>query len=292
MVGKEEARRHRRGEGSTYRVADGGWMAQLSLGTDRRTGKRRTVRRRAPDAKSAERALLRLQREWGIAGEVAWTKLSDYLADWLDDVKPSIAPATFTSYSGHVENHIDPLIGHLPVGSLRPTDVHRLIARLLEQDKSAATVQRIVTTLRMALGQAVRDGELTVNVAQVKLPRVDRPPVEAMTDAQAQALIVAVKDDTFETLYTVLLGTGMRLGEACALDWRDVDLKHGTVFVRQGQDASCHAHHHAPRVRGSLPAPAPRQGGSLRSSGARLPRSPDQRAAAPRHRHRTPSRGC
>ena len=136
MVGKEEARRHRRGEGSTYRVADGGWMAQLSLGTDRRTGKRRTVRRRAPDARGAERALLRLQHEWGIAGEVAWTKLSDYLADWLDAVKPSIAPATFTSYSGHVENHIDPLIGHLPVGSLRPTDVHRLIARLLEQGKS------------------------------------------------------------------------------------------------------------------------------------------------------------
>ena len=58
-------RRHRRGEGSTYAVNDGGWMAALPLGYDRKTGKRRSIRRRAPDQASAERALQRLKREYG-----------------------------------------------------------------------------------------------------------------------------------------------------------------------------------------------------------------------------------
>lgn len=215
-------------------MADGGWMAALPLGRDK-GGRRRYVRRRAPDDKAAERALARLRREWGLAGEVAFVRLDDYLDGWLDAVRPSVAQGTFTSYSGHVALHISPLLGHLTVGSLRPADVHRLVRRLLDQGKGAATVQRVVTTLRMALGQAVRDGELATNVAQVRLPRVDRPPVEAMTAARAQLVLDAAAADRLAALYVLLLGTGMRLGEACALDWRDLDLDAGTAFVRRGK---------------------------------------------------------
>src|SRR3990167_10185385 len=153
---KRKPRRHRRGEGSTYQVADGGWMAPLSLGYDRKTGKRRVIRRRAADPDSAERALKRLQHEWGLAGEVAFVRLDDYLTDWLAVIEPSIAASTHVSYSGHVTIHIAPLLGHLSVGSLRPTDVHRLIRRSLDDGASASTVGRIVTTLRMALQAAVR----------------------------------------------------------------------------------------------------------------------------------------
>lgn len=210
-------------------------MAQLSLGTDRKTGRRRIIRRRAPDGPAAERALRRLQHEWGVAGDIAFERLDDYLDTWLDNVRPSIAPATFTSYRGHVELHIAPVLGHLTVGALRPADVHRLIGKLLEDGKSPSTVQRVITTLRMALGQAVRDGELTVNVAGVRLPKIDRVPVEAMTPERAQILLDAVKGDWLEPLYVLLLGTGLRLGEACALDWRDLELQEGSVFVRKGK---------------------------------------------------------
>jgi integrase len=133
------------------------------------------------------------------------------------------------------------LLGAFTVGALRPADVHRLIRKSLDGGASPSTVGRIVTTLRMALGQAVRDGELTVNVAQVRLPRVHRETIEAMTATRAQAILEAVKDDDLEALYVLLLGTGMRLGEACALDWRDVVIdsqKHsdsGSVFIRHGK---------------------------------------------------------
>jgi integrase len=224
-------------------------MAQLSLGTDRKTGKRRTIRRRAPDRDSAERTLARLRREWGLAGDVAFVRLDEYLADWLDAMKPSLAPGTFTSYSGHVDVHIVPLLGHLTVGSLRPSDVHRLIRHLLDAGKAPGTVGLIVGTLRSALGEAVRTGELTVNVAQgVRLPRLDRAPVEAMTPERARLILDAVRywvDDDgavhgtqLEALYVLLLGTGMRAGEACALDWRDLDLDAGSVFIRRGKTRS------------------------------------------------------
>lgn len=234
-------RRHRRGEGSTYAVNDGGWMAALPLGYDRKTGKRRSIRRRAPDQASAERALQRLQREYGKAGDIAFDRLEDYLADWLAIIEPTVSPATLVSYTGHVDNHIVPLLGSSTVGALRPPDVHRLIRHLIDGGKSAATVGRIITTLRMALQTAVRDGDLTINVAQVKLPRVSREPIEAMTPVQAQAILDAAAGDEdipphpFEPVYVLLLGTGMRAGEALGLDWRDVNLDDATVFVRRGK---------------------------------------------------------
>lgn len=211
-------------------------MAQLSLGYDRRTGKRRFVRRRAIDDKDADRKLARLKREWGIAGEVAFVRLDDYLADWLDAVKPSIAPSTFTSYSGHVDLHISPVLGHLTVGALKTADVQRLVKRLIDAGKSPSTIVRIMTTLRMALGEAVRQGELAVNVAtHARMPKVERPLIEAMTPERARIILDAVRGDPYEALYVLLLGTGLRAGEACALDWRDVDLERRTVFVRRGK---------------------------------------------------------
>lgn len=263
----EAKRRHRRGEGSTYPDGDR-WIAALSLGRDRKTGKRRVIRRVARDGKDAEAKLAGLRRWYGKAGDVAFQTLDDYLADWLDTVKLSVSPSTFVSYSGHVEHHIGPFLGGIHVGELRPADVQRLIRDRIAAGKSPATVQRIVTTLRIALNEAIRDGELTVNVAsRVRLPRVERHEVEAMTDARAEAILQAFTGHHLKALVTLLLGTGMRVGEAVALDWKDVDLDGATVFVRRGK---------TPKSRRTIPL-APFVVRALREQRAKSPRvGPDE----------------
>jgi integrase len=214
-------------------------MAALSLGYDRKTGKRRTVRRRAPDKDAADRALRRLQREWGQAGEVAFVRLDDYLDEWLVAVKPSVAVSTHESYRIHVDKHISPALGAFTVGSLRPADVQGFVTRLDAKGLSASTVAHVITTLRMALGEAVRDGELTANpAAGARLPKRSHEPVEAMTLERARAIRRAVRKHWLEPIVTLLLGTGMRVGEACALDWHDVDLKAGKLLIRKGKTRS------------------------------------------------------
>jgi integrase len=42
----------------------------------------------------------------------------------------------------------------------------------------------------------------------------------------------AINGDPLEPLYVLLLGSGLRLGEAVALTWRDIDLEAGFVSVR------------------------------------------------------------
>ena len=227
--------RGKRGKGTVYQdVAAGCWVAQVSLGV--RDGKRIRRKVRAASEDEARVELERLRRAYSAGADPAKGTLDHYLADWLASHRHVVRASTMTSYRGHVELHISPLLGGISVARLRPSDVRRLIEDRLAAGLSPATVGRIITTLRIALNQGVRDRTLLDNAANgVSLPRVHREPIEAMTAATAQHILDAVRGDHLEALYVLLLGSGMRVGEACALDWRDVDLDSGSVFIREGK---------------------------------------------------------
>lgn len=232
-------RRRRRGEGSVfYDHTTGRWVARLSLGVV--DGKRRGQKRSATTEAGARRALEELRRKHAAGAPVGET-LGQYLDRWLGTLRRPVA-STVRSYRDHVENHIVPLLGGIPLADLRAADVERLIDDRLRQSSkrgrpfSPATVAHVVTTLRIALNRAVRRGELAVNVAaQVDLPAARRPPVDAMSDASADAILDAVAGHWIEPVIRFLLGSGARLGDALGLDHRDLFLDRGYVIVRKSK---------------------------------------------------------
>lgn len=225
--------RRRRGEGSVYE-SGGFYEARLSLGYVTVNGKRRrnVLRVRRKSEADAWAALDRMRRDHLVGVDPTRQTLDQYLQAWLHDHGPSVRPSTLTSYTGHVELHISPLLGGILAAKLRPADVRRLISDRLAAGRSPATVGRIVTTLRMALAQGVRDRVLATNAADVRLPRVEPKPVPALSEDEAERIMDAVAGSWLEPIVTLLLGTGMRLGEACGLDWGDVDLERRFVLVR------------------------------------------------------------
>ena len=98
---------------------------------------------------------------------------------------------------------------------------------------SASTVRTFYTVLRAALDIASRDGLIRSNpAAAVRRPGVERKDAPHLTAEQAQALLEAIRGDRLETLFRVMLATGLRRGEALALHWPDVDLDTGLLRVR------------------------------------------------------------
>lgn len=225
----------RRGTGSIYR-SQGSWIAAYPLGVV--DGKRVIKRARCHSREEARDALQRFQRTYGAGGKAAAGTLDAYLRDWLAHHGPTVRPRTLESYRGHIALHISPLLGGIPVSRLQPDDVRRLIADRLAAGLSPTTVARIVTTLRIALGQGVRDRALPDNpAAAVRLPRAEPLPVRAMTGEQLAQVRNAIRGHPFEPIYLLLMGTGVRVGEALGLDWRDVDLERGTAYIRYGKTA-------------------------------------------------------
>lgn len=228
-------RRRRRGEGSVfYSRADGAWIARYPLGV--RDGKRVGKKVRCPTELAAKTELERLQRAYGSDVDPASGSLDRYLEAWLRDHGPSVRPSTRVSYEGHIRLHISPLLGGIPVSKLRTSDVRRLIADRSAAGQSPASVHRIISTLYNALQAGVRERTLVDNVAGgVSLPRVTAKPVRAMSEDDADRILEVSRGTFLEALVELLLGSGMRLGEALGLDQGDVNLESSFVLVRRSK---------------------------------------------------------
>lgn len=215
------ARRARRGEGTVYfSKSDRRWVARYPLGVI--GGRSQSKRVKCSTERAARVELEQLRRIYQAGATPAGGTLDAYLAVWLVSHR-DIRESTRRSYRDHIANHIAPLLGGLPVSRLRPSDVDRLIADRLGAGLSGSTVRSIVTTLHIALSQGVKRGELGVNVAgQVRLPRVEREPVAAMSARDADSILATVSGHWLEPVVRLLLGSGLRLGEAVSLNQGDV----------------------------------------------------------------------
>lgn len=105
------------------------------------------------------------------------------------------------------------------------------------QGLSTKSVQHVHGALRAALQDAVRDGLLIRNPADLATPprrtatqrRVTTGQV--WTADQARTFLHQVSDDPLEALWTVALATGLRRAELVGLTWNDINLKNGTLEV-------------------------------------------------------------
>ncbi|TAN26916.1 MAG: site-specific integrase [Actinomycetota bacterium] len=97
-----------------------------------------------------------------------------------------------------------------------------------------STVRRIRSVLAQALDQGVRWGSVTRNVASLtRPPKATRKEGRTLTPEQARHLLDTLKGHRSETLYALMLSTGLRRGEALGLKWDDFNPKEGTVSIRR-----------------------------------------------------------
>jgi len=88
------------------------------------------------------------------------------------------------------------------------------------------------SVLSLMLGTAVRDGVVTRNAcADVARPKVDTAEADYLSPALMRQVIAAMSGHRLEPLLLLLASTGLRIGEALALRWSDLDLDAGQLRV-------------------------------------------------------------
>jgi len=161
--------------------------------------------------------------------------LAQYLDEWLENtVQPARRPGTYLRYQTAVRLHIAPAIGKVKLAQVGPQHVQLLQKRLLDKGLGRKSIDLVRATLSGALTQAMRWGLILRNpVSLVQPPYSEDEEPRALTPEQATALLNAVAGHEYEQLYTVMLATGLRIGEALALRWQDVELERNRLHVRQ-----------------------------------------------------------
>lgn len=219
------------GEGSIYKLPTGQWMAQLSIGG--RSG-RRYVRRTRPTRAEARATLEELRAEHRAGVNPSRMLLSDYLERWVRDAR-NIRASTRHGYQAVIAYHLAPTIGAVRLVDLTPLHVETALAQLAPT-MSAKTLRNTHAVLRRGLGQAVRAGLVSRNVASrefVDAPRVPAEEPRALSAAEVHRLVEQLRGDRLEALFLVAIGTGLRQGELLGLAWEDVDLERGRLHVRR-----------------------------------------------------------
>lgn len=139
---------------------------------------------------------------------------------------------------GRWRKYIEPEFGKKFVAEVQPSDVKVFVSRLLGRGLSVATVKSITSLLGSCFELAVEDGVLAINPARIKVKRKrnrTEKSVKALSVKQQEALLRFVREDyryrDLEPMLTVMLGTGLRIGEVLGLRWENVDMEKRLITV-------------------------------------------------------------
>src|SRR5215210_3983506 len=228
-------KRRGKGEGSIYRRKDGRWVGQYEVNGERRYlgGKTRTE-----VAKKLTKAIA--ERDAGLVFDAEGLTVGEYLTRWLDTVRGTVKDNTWSGHEINVRVHLSPALGSTKLDKLNPFQVQSFYRAKLDDGQSPASVLKIHGTLSKALKAAVRWRLLPLNpCADVTPPRPPKANVQALEVQQVKTLLDAAEDTDLYALWVLLSTTAIRIGEALALQWDDLDLDtcrqriHGT-FTRNG----------------------------------------------------------
>jgi integrase len=166
--------------------------------------------------------------EW-IDPSLSRVPVGDWCRTWLA-AQGQLKETTRTRYEGIVSKHIEPAWGRVPLAEVAPADVAAWVGRLTASGLAASTVRYCHRVLSLALAYAVLDGRLSRNPAEgVPLPRQKARPKRYLTHDAVSAL--ADECGPYGVLIHVLGYTGLRWGEAAALQVGDVDLMRRRIHV-------------------------------------------------------------
>ncbi len=205
-----------------------------------------------PDREEAERALARRLAEvnLGVYRERPEASFHEFASEWFANHKPRLRPATVVDYELTLERHLLPFFADYMLDQIGSELIERYVAeKVAEREEgegpglSNRSINKTLTRLEQVMSAAVRHGYVDRNpvehVARLKVQKRTRPFLQL---DQINPLLKAVAELDEELrrdaearnrhwearprlpLIMTLLLAGLRISEALAMRWGDVDL--------------------------------------------------------------------
>ncbi len=164
-----------------------------------------------------------------------------YAERWLSIIEAVLKPRTLDSYKRTLKLHLLPVFGTIKTRQLHKGRIKAFLAHKLTSGLSRNSVRIIHATLRAMLNSAVDDGVILANPAdklgrQLRLiqpAKARQEEIKAFTAEQLAEFLAASAEHDLRhyPLWLSISRTGMRLGEALALQWDDVNFRDQEIRV-------------------------------------------------------------
>ena len=157
------------------------------------------------------------------------------LADWWVrwSTTRRVEEATRRKNTSHWGVHVDPAFGSWPLASIKSWDVERWVSDMVAAAVGPSTVAASLSLLTHLLNAAVKHQLIAVNpAALVKAPTVPKHKDRFLTHEESVRVLEQFHGP-HHLFVQLLFGTGLRWGEAAALDGRHINFLRKTVTVEQ-----------------------------------------------------------
>ncbi len=217
-----------------YRRKDGRYEARVSLGRDE-NGKRRYRSFYGNTAEEAEYKMIAAREPVAASAGITEMAVKELTMEYISAIKPRLKESSEVNYRLKAEKHIIPAFGDMMCVMLRASDVYSFIESKLKSGLSARYVADIIVLLKSVYRYASRVYGINNCLEGIAMPKRTKPEIAVLSKSEQSRLMAYLNGDfDLNALGIVLsLHTGIRIGELCALQWKDVDLANRTITVRK-----------------------------------------------------------
>lgn len=162
--------------------------------------------------------------------------------EWLLSKKQTVKASTYAHYVNMVENHLIAELGQDYMQEITQDKLERFLLDKLSSGRmdgngglSHKTVSDIKTILKLILAYAERKGFKGLSSIQLSLPTVKNKPIKTLSRQEQEKLeyFLYERSEPFHLGILISLYTGLRIGEVCALQWKDFNFEEGTLYVNK-----------------------------------------------------------
>ena len=235
------------GEGSIFQRKDTGiWVGSLTIGYDEKgRQKRKTVygKNQTDVAKKLSEISGRIKNN---SYEIIEHKtFGELMSEWLLVFKKSaVSPRTFEGIIRNFKLHIEPQIGNMKIYDIDTFVFQKLINNLMDQNYSNNTIKKNKHLICQFFEYAIDNKWVTENPTRKILIKIKDRKIysgqekyKALTpEARTKFLEALNKDEAnfLKPMCILLLFAGLRIGEVCALQWKNVNFKNKTLKIERG----------------------------------------------------------
>jgi integrase len=164
----------------------------------------------------------------------------EFATDWLRGIEPGLRPRTIRDYRWALEVHLLPWFARRRLTEITVEEVDRYRTGKLREGKLAPNaINKTIVRLAQILEVAVEYERIDRNPAKGKRRRVKgTEPRRSWVEPEQLGALIDAADPYLRPIVATMAEAGLRVGEATALDWRDVNLATGTLTVRAAKTAA------------------------------------------------------
>lgn len=159
--------------------------------------------------------------------------VTQLFSEWHRSIKHKVKESTAANYYLKANKHILPTFGDKSAESIEDTEIYAFIEAKQQAGLSNRYISDMLIVMKSMFKYAVCTYHIYNPMEYIKMPRAKNPEVTLLDENEQRKLQEYIGHNQNKATLGVALSmtTGIRIGELCALQWKDIDLEKRILTV-------------------------------------------------------------